>query len=99
MRGERRLVTRFAAIAFNRVEQRGLFTADIGAGAPTNLNVELQAAVKNAVAEKPVFIGRLDGLMHTFCSQRIFSTQVDVAPARARNEAANRDALKHREGI
>ena len=37
---ERRLVARLASIALDRVEQRGLLTADVGAGAAADLDVE-----------------------------------------------------------
>ena len=97
--GKRRLVAWFPAIAFNRVEERGLFTADIGAGAAANFNVEFEAAAKNVVAEKSVFGGRLNGVLHAFGSQRIFATKVDVTLARAGDKAGNRHTLKNRERI
>ena len=84
LRGERRLVARFAAIAFDRVEERGFFAADIRAGAAANFNVELKAAAQNVVAEESVFIGRLDGVSHPLGGQRIFSAQVDITFAARR---------------
>ena len=41
---ERRLVARLAAVALDRVEQRRLLAADVGAGAPAHLDVEREAA-------------------------------------------------------
>ena len=57
LRGERRLVARLAAIAFDRVEQCGLFAADVRAGAAANFKGEFEAAAKNVVAEEAVFGG------------------------------------------
>ena len=41
--GKGRLVARFAAIAFDRIEQRGFFAADISAGASADFDIEVQA--------------------------------------------------------
>ena len=95
LRRKWRFVAWFAAIAFNRVEERGLFAADIRASAAANFNVELQPAAQNVVAKEPVFVGGVDRVLHALRRQRIFAAQVDVALASAGNKTADRDALDH----
>jgi len=51
-RREWRLVARLAAETLDAVEQRGLFAADVGAGAATNLNIERLTAAGNIAAEQ-----------------------------------------------
>ena len=54
---ERRLVPRLAALALERVEQRRLLAADVGAGAPPQLDVEREPLAHHVVAEEPVAAG------------------------------------------
>ncbi len=49
---ERRLVARLAAVALDRVEERGLLAADVGAGALADLDVEGEALAEDVVAEE-----------------------------------------------
>ena len=49
---ERRLVARLAAVALDRVEERGLLAADVGAGAAAELDVEGEAGAQHVVAEQ-----------------------------------------------
>ena len=51
--GERRLDARLAAVALDRVEQRRLLAADVGAGAAAHLDVEAHARAQHVVAEQP----------------------------------------------
>ena len=48
LHGERRLVPRLAAEALDRVEERRLFAADVGAGAAAQLDVEAEWRVHHA---------------------------------------------------
>ena len=50
-RGERRLQARVAALALERVEQRGLLAADVGAGAAVDDQVERVVGAEDALAE------------------------------------------------
>ena len=52
LRGKRRLVARLAAIAFNRIEERGLFTADVSARAAAEFDIKIQAAAQNVLPQK-----------------------------------------------
>ena len=52
LRGERRLVARLAAVAFDGIEQRGFFAANIRARAAANLDVKRESAPANILAQK-----------------------------------------------
>ena len=49
---ERRLVARLAALALDRLEQRRLLAADVGAGAAADLDVEVEAGAEDVAAEQ-----------------------------------------------
>ena len=59
-RGERRLEPRLAAAALERVEQRGLLAADVGARAGVHDDVEVEAAAVDVLAEVARVVGLLD---------------------------------------
>ena len=63
LHGERRLVPRLAALALDRVEQRRLLAADVGAGAPPKLDVEGEPLAHHVVAEEPVATSLRDGVI------------------------------------
>ena len=50
---ERRLVARLAALALDRLEERRLLAADVGAGAAPELDVEGEAGAEDVGAEQP----------------------------------------------
>ncbi len=54
---ERRLEARLAGLALERVEQRGLLAADVGAGADESMELEVDAAAADVPAEQPRGIG------------------------------------------
>src|SRR5207249_11476650 len=57
IRRERRLEARLAGLALERVEQRRLLAADVGAGADEGVQVEVDAAPQQVLAEQPRRIG------------------------------------------
>ncbi len=73
--GKRRLIARLAAMPFNRIEQRGLFTADVSARAAAELDLEIHAAAKNVLPQKTFPARGLNGVRKTLRRQRIFATQ------------------------
>ena len=60
LRRERRLRARLAALAFDRVEERRLLAADVGAGAAADLDVEAEARSGDVVAEQAGAARRVD---------------------------------------
>ena len=53
LHGERRLVARLATVALDRVEDRRLLTADVGAGAADDGDVEGESTAEDVGAEEP----------------------------------------------
>ena len=79
-RGERRLQARVAALALQRVEQRGLLAADVGAGAPVDDQLDLLTGAEHVLPEE----ARLVGLVH----RRLEDVGLEVVLAADVDEAA-----------
>ena len=52
LRRKRRLVARFAAVAFDGIEQRGLLAANVRTGSAPDFNVERKPVAQNIVTKK-----------------------------------------------
>jgi hypothetical protein len=76
---ERRLVSRLAAESFDRVEDRGLFPADVRAPAFTDLDVEVEPVTQDVFSEEPASACRVDSVHQALVGQRIFTAQVNEA--------------------
>src|SRR6185436_1731660 len=61
-RRERRLVARLALLALERLEQRRLLAADVGAEAVVGMQLEVEAAAEDVLAEEPRGPGFVEGL-------------------------------------
>ena len=90
MRRQRRLGADLAALALDRIEQRGLLAADIGAGADPHLERERRDDVRRR-ARSPRCIDA--------DRERIFRADIDIAVLRADRVAGDRHALDQAEGI
>src|SRR5262249_42410302 len=99
LRGEGRLVPRLATIAFDGIEERRLFAADVGAGAAAQLDVELESATEDVFAQQPIFATQVDGVGDAFGCQRIFSAHIYVAPFGSGGERPDGHALYDGERI
>src|SRR5207245_3923427 len=99
LRGERRLVARLAAVALDRIEQRGFLAANISASAAAQLDIKAQAAAENVMAQQSVGASRGDGVPEPFSGQRIFAANVDVALLRVGGERRDGHALDDGERI
>ena len=58
---KRRLVPRFSSLAFDRVEERRLFAANVSAGSPAQLDVEIEAGAQNILSKKACPPSAFDG--------------------------------------
>ena len=96
---ERRLVARLAALALDRVEQRGLLPADVGAGAAAQLDVEGEARVHDVRPEQGGRPRLLDRLVQVFRRPRVLASDVQVAGLRPRGEPGDRERLDQGERI
>ena len=88
-RRERRAFARFAALPFERIQQRGLFAADIRARAGMHENVEIEPGVENIFPQQPHFPRLLDGFEQAGVRQHVFAANIDVALRRADAIAGN----------
>src|SRR5579871_2580546 len=79
LRREWRFAAGLTSQTFNRVEQRRLLATDVGPGAAANLNVKINTAPKNILAQKPALAGGLDGVLQPLTGQRIFTAKINEA--------------------
>ena len=81
---ERRTRTRFAAVAFDRGQQRRFFAADEGPGAHADFQVEVESGPENVLAQQPVVASLFDGRFQSL------DRQADTRPARRRSPVRHR---------
>src|SRR3954469_7142015 len=75
--GERRLEARVAALALERVEQRGLLAADVRAGATVDPELERVVGAEDAVAQVALGLRLLDRLLEARGLQVVLTADVD----------------------
>ena len=76
-RRQRRLGADLAAPAFQALEHRGLFAADVRARAQAHIQIESLAAAGDVRAQIAVFVGDRDGALHGPERVRIFGTDIN----------------------
>ena len=86
-------------MAVDRGNQRSLLTADKGAGAKAQLNVEIKAGTQDIFAQQAIFAGLANGHLEAVYGDRIFSADVDISLIGADGIAGNRHGLQHRVGV
>ena len=87
---ERRLVARLAAEAFDRVEDRGLLAADVGAPAAPDLDVERESGAHDVGAQQAARARRVDRALQPLGGQRVLSAHVDESLLAAGRERRDR---------
>ena len=90
---ERRLQARLALLAFQAFQQRGLFAADVGAGAVVDVDVEVPA-VDVVLADQLGLVGLLDRRLQALALEHVFAADVDVAGVRPHREARRSGSLR-----
>ena len=83
------------ALAFDRSDERGFFTADISPGADAQIDPELEVAFEHAPAQQAFALGLLDGGLQALDRQRRFAAHVDVALLRADRAAGDCHPFEH----
>ena len=81
---EGRLDARHAALAFERLHQRGLFADLVGARAGLRDDVEVDARAEDVLAEEALRVGVGDGLLHDLEQVAVLAAQIDEAHLRRR---------------
>src|SRR5579863_2257273 len=99
LRGERRLIPRLAAIAFDRIEKRRLFAANIRPGPAPQFDIELERRAEDAPTKKSVRPRRLGRQRQSLSRQRILPTYVDKTLLRADGKRRDGHPLQNREWI
>jgi hypothetical protein len=95
-----RLVARLTALALDRLEQGGLLAADVGAGSPPELDVEVEArGVEDPGAEEARAPGGRDRVRDEPLGLGVLAADVEVAPARADGVAGDRHRLDDGERV
>ena len=89
---EWRLQARLALLAFEAFQQRGLFAADIGAGAVRDIDVE-RPAVDVVLADQLGLIGLVDRGLQMLALPDELAAHIDVAGMRVHREARDQAAL------
>ena len=89
---ERRLQPRLALLAFEAFQERGLFAADIGAGAVGDVEIE-RPAVDVVLADQLRFIGLIDRGLQVLALPNELAAHIDVAGVRAHREAREQATL------
>ena len=97
--GERRAEARLAAFSLDGFKERCLFAAHIGAGAGTELDLEVVAASHHILSEisKPLRV--LTGCLHDGENIGVLCPEVNVSHVGAHGLSADRHAFKDRTGV
>src|SRR5690606_4665606 len=93
--GEGGLETGPALLALDGLDEAGLLTADVGAGAAHQVDVQREVGAHGAGAEDSGLVGLLDRRLHPLRLELELAAQVDVRLVRADRLAGDADALEH----
>ena len=94
--GERRLQARVAALALERVEQRGLLAADVGARAAVHDEAEVEARAEDVLPEVAGLVGLGQRGVEDVGLLLVLAADVDERAGRAGREGGDDDALDER---
>ena len=98
-RRERRTGLRHTAVTLDRLEKSRLFAADERAGAEAELDIKVEVAAENLLAQETEVAGLLNSDLETLNGERIFSTNINVALRSADREAGDGHGLEDGVGI
>src|SRR5262252_9120260 len=91
--GKRRLVARLGALAFKRLEERGLFAGLIGTGPAVHEDIAVEPGAEDVPAEEPARVGLVDRSLENLLGVQEFTPYIDVGDFRADGVAADGAAL------
>ena len=93
---EGRLDARNAALAFERLHQRGLFANFVGACAGLRDDLEFGFGAEDVLAQEALGVGIGDGLLHDLEQVAVLAAQIDEADLGADGEAGDDGAFDDR---
>ena len=82
-----------APLALDGGHEGGLLAADEGAGAQADVDVEVEAGLKDVLAQQAVLPGLVDGHLEAVDGDGILGPDVDVALVAAGGERGDHHAL------
>src|SRR4029077_15551253 len=90
----RRLVPRINALAFERFNQAGFFSANVSARAPLDTKLHIKPCAEDILSQKVVFPRLFDGTFEDLRSFREFASVIDVGGARVEGETRDQNPFK-----
>jgi hypothetical protein len=96
---ERRLQARLSGLALERLDQRGLLTADVGTSTTVKEDIEVVAGVTGVLADEPVLVGLVDRVLEDGGFLDEFTTNVDIGSGRVHGSAGDEAALNKLVGV
>src|SRR5215510_13261911 len=93
--GKRRFDPGQPALAFQRFEQGGLFSTDVGAGATMDPHIYGHAGALNVLADVAGPAGVIDGLLKNLRSQHELAAYINVGGFRSDGITGQHDPLEH----
>ena len=96
---ERRLEARLALLAFQRLQQRSLFAADVGAEAMVRVQLEAEAAAHDVVTQVAGSAGLFQRGLEALIGLEDFAVDVVVAQGDAHRVGRDDHALDHDVGV
>ena len=98
-RRERRAQARLTAQALQRVQQRGLFAADVGAGPAVQHDVQVVVAAGDAAAQVPTGVGLVERLLQHDRLPQVLAADVDERGVASDRLGRDRRALDQPVGL
>ena len=95
-RRERRLIPRLAGLALERLDERHLLAADVRARAGVNVNLAVEAAAEDVLADEALRAGLFDGALDVLDALEQLTANVDVADLGLDRVAGDQAALDER---
>ena len=99
LRRKRWFIARFTAVAFDRIEQRRFFPANVCSRSAPQLDIKTKSAAENVLPQELLRSSGFDGVIQPIGRQRILPANIDVALLRAHREPGNRHPLQNRKRI
>ena len=97
--GERGLEAGLAGLALERLDERRLFAADVGARTAMHIDVEVEAAPLDVLAEQAGRVELGDGRLHALRRKHQLAAHVDVGCLEAERVAGDDAALHEAMGV
>lgn len=96
---ERWLKTGLARLAFERLDEGRLLTADIGTGTPVEVDIKVVARIARIFTDEAVLVSLIDGRLKDLGFVDEFASDIDVRSGRVHGSAGDETSLDQLVGI